>query len=421
MIQNTENEIILKGIELTDDVSELDFYRSVKQIKILECKIRTKLNFTGFDNLKSVSIEQCTFINDGNIRFYNCEIAHFYAKECIVDQSIDDSSQFEFSSIVFNHFYVDRSKLIKMSFLLCEFKKVNAVIKSSAQRITYRGCKFCGNIILNTIREEGCEIKFASSNFSSTFNVMGCNINKLVLKEGSFLSDASLIVSETEIFSLVLSSLAIHGMVVLSSSSAQYNRVSIRNCIVSGGIRLKMKQITTEPSVESINCLKHEAIKRNDFITARELHRLEMNAHKKYILKRIKDAFAKKTSKKYTVSFKSHINQMLIHYNNQISNNYGTSWLRGVLYTLGVTGLFTSLIYWHLLYEGIVVWDWSYSGVIFFLSGCMDVLNIINYRDVINGIELPLFGRALHFAGRIFIAYGVYQVVSAFRSYGRKA
>ncbi len=101
---------------------------------------------------------------------------------------------------------------------------------------------------------------------------------------------------------------------------------------------------------------------------------------------------------------------------NFISNNYGKSWLRGVGFTLGCT-----LIFFYLLlistnhYQfgiGLPYEDFQGNGKLFF-----DFLNPTHKTSILKSLEPNVSTYFIDFIGRIFITYGIYQTVQAFRKY----
>ena len=99
---------------------------------------------------------------------------------------------------------------------------------------------------------------------------------------------------------------------------------------------------------------------------------------------------------------------------NQFSSNFGTSWSRGVLFTVSA-GIITLLpISCNLKFS------LTSEGVGNFLKALVDVLNLTDWNDMsILGEKLTNWQYIFLFIGRIFIAYGIYQTVQAFRKYGK--
>lgn len=96
---------------------------------------------------------------------------------------------------------------------------------------------------------------------------------------------------------------------------------------------------------------------------------------------------------------------------NQISNNFGQSWSRGVFFTL-FTGLLFFKIYTlvnGLNYENNLFW----SNYIIYISS-FPKLELENVPDTINWQSSLVV-----WLSRIFISYGIFQTISAFRKYGK--
>ena len=113
---------------------------------------------------------------------------------------------------------------------------------------------------------------------------------------------------------------------------------------------------------------------------------------------------------------------------NRLSNNFGLSWITGVIFTV---------IVWHLCYSVFIM---SKEGIAFpFQENCVWLLFDSNYwNTAIQYLWLPdglnelaelyqmnnsslslILGTAFFLLGKVAIAYGIFQVVSAFRKYGK--
>lgn len=107
---------------------------------------------------------------------------------------------------------------------------------------------------------------------------------------------------------------------------------------------------------------------------------------------------------------------------NKISNNFGTNWMAGVNFTIFI-GLFTLLpIVWviYFKYNYILYFDPSLKGIGNFLYNFGQIINITEWSDIkIYGEEITGWSYVWLFIGRIFIGYGYYQTIQAFRKYGK--
>lgn len=144
--------------------------------------------------------------------------------------------------------------------------------------------------------------------------------------------------------------------------------------------------------------LKSEAMKSNDPFLIAELNTKEMNMHYKGLSWSKKDFFDK-----------------LIFFLNKNSTNFGNRWEKGVLFIF-ISWIFSfSLI--AMLRDGIggtFIWcDKVY------LKEAVDFLWKFGSLDVLGNntwwVDIFVF-----ITGKILIAYGVYQTITAFRKYGRK-
>lgn len=107
---------------------------------------------------------------------------------------------------------------------------------------------------------------------------------------------------------------------------------------------------------------------------------------------------------------------------NKISNNFGTNWMAGVNFTI-LIGLITLLpIIWLIdfNYNDILFFDPSPNGIGNFLYNLGQIINIAEWSDIkIYGTEITSWSYVWLFIGRIFIGYGYYQTIQAFRKYGK--
>lgn len=108
-------------------------------------------------------------------------------------------------------------------------------------------------------------------------------------------------------------------------------------------------------------------------------------------------------------------------YFNRISNYFGMSWGQGVLFTCITASIFFGLINYYGL-ENYTFFEWGWDGWNSFgivWSNYLKVLNVLNFKDNLEGVILNPIGETLFFLSKIFIAFGIYQTISAFRKYGK--
>lgn len=103
---------------------------------------------------------------------------------------------------------------------------------------------------------------------------------------------------------------------------------------------------------------------------------------------------------------------------NKNSNDFGTNWMVGVNFTLFV-GLITYLL---VLLPIMSELDFraDFKGIGFFLKYYGELLNPMSWNSIKPfGQELNNWQYIVSFIGRIFIGYGYYQTIQAFRKYGK--
>lgn len=157
------------------------------------------------------------------------------------------------------------------------------------------------------------------------------------------------------------------------------------------GYGIKNKSLSSANLKNVYNQLKKSAKNKGDIDTANKYQSLEY----KYLFRKKGFGFDK-----------------LLLFLNWISNNHGRNWFQGVLFTLSVA-LICFYVYINILGEVGVLSDFL-SGYIIFISS-FPKLELEKYSEIEKTWDLSL----IIWISRIFIAYGIYQTVAAFRKYGK--
>lgn len=150
---------------------------------------------------------------------------------------------------------------------------------------------------------------------------------------------------------------------------------------------------------ESFRIIKNELRKENNHIESMKFHHLEMKTyHEELKCDRYKN-----------------ISKEIILYLNKISNNYGLKWERGVVFTLSVSLIFYILF----LYSVGLRLEFTPTSVGQWIKHLLQFINLTNWNYAPFGINEYDYAYLILFIGRIFIGYGIYQTVQAFRQYGK--
>lgn len=158
---------------------------------------------------------------------------------------------------------------------------------------------------------------------------------------------------------------------------------------------------------ETFRFIKNSLYAENNQIEGLEFHKKEMEVYEKELESKGDEYWQEK----------------IILWFNKMSNNYGTSWLRGV----GFTAVWALVILGIIL--GITTLE-NTDSIIFNLCDAeawqqtikayIEIINIAKWKDMEPlGYKLSGFGLFFLFVGRIFIGYGYYQTIQAFRKYGK--
>jgi len=121
------------------------------------------------------------------------------------------------------------------------------------------------------------------------------------------------------------------------------------------------------------------------------------------------------------------VREYTLLYLNRISNSFGMSWGQGVLFTCVTACAFFILINTvGIKSSPLFVWGWngwdSFGDVWKYYLNMFYLLDFKEkFKDLLTGksIELNALGDTLFFVSKIFVSYGIYQTISAFRKYGK--
>lgn len=348
-------------------------------------------------NCIKVSFAQCTFkgnVNLSNILFPSCD-----------NEVVKGHNFVDFSQSTFHHGL--------------SLKAIRSQIPIFANE-----CVFEGQVEMRNISSEA-QISFANSSIRNRFSLTSgskthnrlteLNLRNVTMYDrcdienseiGSLYTDFASIMDKC-LFRLCcckvltccsMYSLYNQGFVIFDED--ELSKINLDGAINIGVIeledtRLESKNIYSE---KTARILKESAQKIGNDIDALEYRKIELYFHKcqtKFLWDKI------------------------ILFLNKISNDYGRSFVYGVVFTLVVAFVFFFVInYWGTdtqIFEFNMRGDFSGFGTVW--KKYLDVLNVLNFRDQLKGVELNALGETMFLISKIFIAYGMYQTVIAFRKY----
>ncbi len=160
--------------------------------------------------------------------------------------------------------------------------------------------------------------------------------------------------------------------------------------------------------------LKDEALKNNNSIKAMQYREKEMSSYSKEL-----------NSQRSRANFGTWLTDESILFLNTMSNKNGLSWLRGICFTISCAIIF----FWIINFFGIendyprfFVLDletFHFEGIGDIWKRFLNMFYLTDFKEKFNSIELNAFGETVFFLSKIFISYGIYQTIVAFRKFSR--
>lgn len=162
---------------------------------------------------------------------------------------------------------------------------------------------------------------------------------------------------------------------------------------------------------ETYRVLKKEFISNVDYIHSLKYKRFELETYDKILVNNINQNIDK---------WKSKFNRFILYLNRK-SNNYGTRFENGIAFIFTVSLLFglSTLVLTQSFWNHVCL-GCSFDEAVFTkgFKFYINFLNPVHRIDYLDSLQ-PFYGVAylFDFLGRIFIGYGVYQTIQAFRKY----
>lgn len=121
----------------------------------------------------------------------------------------------------------------------------------------------------------------------------------------------------------------------------------------------------------------------------------------------------------HTLSWKRNFSDLLMLWLNKISNNHGLSWNRGLFFTIFCGLLFYLIFYgcYDDLSYRMYFWG-NFIKYIWLFNGIDDLIQFLNQPlNSFGDCLIRFLGSICYIIGKILVAYGIFQTISAFRKY----
>lgn len=328
-----------------------------------------KLNFQGitsenFNSLNVFSLKNTRVINE------------FLFHKANINKAFFDKSRFDCSV------KYDLSKFKSFSSMETHFKgKVFCTGTCFGKRASFNGCNFDNEVIFIRCNENSVagSCNFAASNFSknSYFNL-------------SFFSSAT------------FANCTFDG--VASFKDTSFNDVDFERCFFGRGADFANTQYKNGDR-ETFRLIKNEILKINNKFESLYYHAKELREYEK------------------DLSYRKRPSEKLMLLLNRISTNHGLSWARGLLFTITISVIFFSL---YLLCLNTRPFNFGWVSINSFFNACnitfqyfIRFITITHDFDFMKDYSPNGINFLIDFTSKIFIGYGIYQTIQAFRKYGK--
>jgi hypothetical protein len=128
-----------------------------------------------------------------------------------------------------------------------------------------------------------------------------------------------------------------------------------------------------------------------------------------------------------TGSYRQNMSERFLLFWNRYSNNFGISWIRGVVSTLIAATFCYSIFCWSLGFRFGNNWDVFNELVSFapqYLNPLRDVDSgpqVFKDSDLLSNVKMNFWARLWDYFSRVIVAYFVYQTIQAFRKLGKSS
>lgn len=229
---------------------------------------------------------------------------------------------------------------------------------------------------------------------------------------------------------------------ILSLSDCCFRKIRFDEVSVNGNIIENNVSYATLDNIETATILKNQALKQSNIkqynhYRAEEQERLFRNSISDPLNKlanKIRGVKTKKTIRTkvnqcldgilvffYSMIIAPFSKEGIVLWFNKYSNNFGLSWWRGMLFTISVAFIFYTLFF--ITINSVIWFDNPLNWLIFQPNYWKYVFEYLWLPDGIKELkEAPyssLWSYIWFIFGKIVIAYGIYQTISAFRKYSK--
>lgn len=349
---------------------------SKSEIIIEECLFSDEVDFSNSEFHGRVLIKNCTFKK--GVKF---DRVNFFNDFSFINNEVCGGISFE------NSVFKGRVKIFHIKGIMDEINLTSSVI---------RGFLELNGLTGSLILPEKSSIKLKNVFVEPNGYLIIRNINENQKFTGEIdFTDANLL-----------------GNVVLKN--IYLKRFFLTNAVMVGGFYTEHLHFKEESDSQTYVRLKDEALKNNNSIKAMQYREKEMSSYSKEL-----------TLQRSRAKFGAWLTDESILFLNTISNKNGLSWLRGISFTLVCAIIF----FWIINFLGIeddqphfFTLDFKtfhFEGVGEIWKRFLNMFYLTSFKDKFEGVKLNALGETVFFLSKIFISYGIYQTIIAFRKFSK--
>jgi len=358
----------------------------------------------------------------------------------ITDTNIDFELQYPFPYPLDKIYPEGESNKVNISFSNIVFNNIIRLTDTDTF-LNFEDCHFYGEVdctntkFLNKIRFRNChfhkEVKFINTTFNDLADFYTCHFyKKMIFYKTDFMQTA--VFSEVEFHENVLFTYTLINKLIIFRGTIFIKGLDLSLSILSGNVSVfdiqlddyevlseKLNKEGYEKSVSEIGDIpiknKRETFRilrktfevNSDYIHSLDYKKLELHTYDKILDQNINTG---------ENVWSSRFNKFILTLNRK-SNLYGTRFEYGIRFTFLIGLFFFYFSYINLnTIEFAAPCQWSYGLFEDFSINFLKFLNPVHSVDYL-GQQHSLLFYFFDYLGRIFVGYGIYQTVQAFRKY----
>ena len=272
----------------------------------------------------------------------------------------------------------------KIKFRICEFEEIYMNNATFDEYLEFYNCSFFGKVIISKCSFND-NVVFTKSTFHSNCLFTYSNFEKLGVFSRAKFHDKHKNPTALDLSQAIINGQLIFFDTILGDYKAfkiDSDSISFDKTISEGDV------IPMQNKRETFRIIKHQLLQQNNVIEAEKYDKLE------------KQTLLYETYKNFKIKNMSNLFLLLL---NKYSNNYKTSWLYALIFTLSVA---------------------SISHSILSISESNDFCDGLKFIKLLNPIDFSFYSDAhsgkiytVYFLAKISIGFGIYQLIQAFRKY----